>query len=191
MLRSIIPSQTRRKIMSLFYTHVGESYHLRKVGREVDEEINAVKRELDILEKAGVLKKERRINKVIYSLNKKYIFFDEFLRIFTKEGELVKKILKNLPKLGKVKYIALSAKYATRTKISEGEIYLLFVGVVVIPEVVAIVSEEEKQFGSEINYTVMTEEELAFRKKNNDPFIWKFLRYSKIMIVGEEEGLLA
>lgn len=191
MLKNIIPSQTRRKIMSLFFTNVGSVYHLRKVGREVEEEINAVKRELDILEKAGVLRKERRINKVIYSLNPKYIFYDEFLRIFAKESGLVTDLLKNLPKLGKVKFATLSTKLATRTKISEGEIYLLFVGVIVIPEVVSIVSAAEKLFGSEINYTVMTEEEFSFRKKNNDPFIWKFLRYSRIMIVGEEEDLLA
>lgn len=177
--------------MALFFTNLGESYHLRKVGREVDEEINAVKRELDILEKAHVLKKERRVNKVIYSLNHKYIFFDEFLRIFTKEGDLVTSLSKNLAKLGKVKYIALSVKFAKHKPISEGEIYLLLVGTIVLQEVVSIVSRVEKDYGSEINYTVMTEEEFLFRKKNADPFIWTFLKQSKIMIVGEEDELIA
>lgn len=191
MLHYIIPSQTRRKILYLFFKNIGETYHLRKVGREVNEEINAVKRELDILEKARVLKKERRINKVIYSLNPKYTFFDEFLRIFTKEGDLAALFLKNLAKLGKVKYIALSIKFAKRKPIPEGEIYLLLVGTIVLPEVVSIVSSVEKEYGAEINYTVMTEEEFQFRKKNNDPFIWTFLKEPKVMIVGEEEELVA
>jgi hypothetical protein len=191
MLQYIIPSQTRRKILGLFFQNPQGSYHLRKVGREVNEEINAVKRELDILEKAKVLKKERRVNKVIYSLNPKYTFFDEFLRIFTKEGTLATTLVKNLAKLGKVKYIALSTKFATKQIIPEGEIYLLLVGTIVIPEVVSIVLTEEKTLGMEINYTVMTEEEFLFRKKNTDPFIWSFLKQPKIMLFGEEEGLVA
>jgi DNA-binding transcriptional ArsR family regulator len=190
MLQHIIPSKTRRKILALFFQNINQNFHLRKVAREVDEEINAVKRELDILEGEGLLKKERRVNKVIYSLNPKYIFYDEFLRIFTKECILTQTILKNLSKLGKLKYIVLSHKYAKRQKISEGEIYLLFVGIIVLPEITKIVAGEEKDYGSEINYTAMTEEEFNFRKKNNDPFIWSFLKQPKIMIFGEEESLM-
>jgi hypothetical protein len=74
--------------------------------------------------------------------------------------------------------------------IKEDEIYLLFVGVMVVPEVISIVGEAEKSFGREINYTVMTEEEFAFRKKNNDPFIWRFLKSPKILLVGSEDELL-
>lgn len=190
MLAHIIPSKTRRKILALFFQNVSQSFHLRKVQREVTEEINAVKRELDILEKAGLLKKEKRINKVIYSLDPKYLFFDEFLRIFTKQTNLIISILGNLVKIGQVKYIVLSHKYAKKQKIPEGEIYLLFVGVIVLPEVIALVTEEEKRFGSELNYTVMTEEEFVFRKKNNDPFIWSFLKQPKMMMVGNEENLM-
>ena len=149
-----------------------------------------MKRELDILEKAKVLHKEKRLNKVFYSLNKGVLLYDEFLRIFTKINSLSTLIYKNLSKLGKIKFIALSTKYSKRIPIKEGEIYLLFVGVVVVPELTSIVNEVEKEFEREINYTAMTEEEFAFRKKNNDPFIWNFLKQPKVMLVGLEEDLL-
>lgn len=190
MLQHIIPSKTRRKILALFFQNLDQKFHLRKVAREINEEINAVKRELDILEKEGLLKKEKRVNKIIFFLNNKYLYYDEFLRIFTKEGNFVQKILKNLPKLGKIKYAALSSKFAKKEKIGETEIYLLLVGIIVAPEIAKIVAEEEKNYGSEINYTLMTEEEFNFRKKNNDPFIWQFLKQPKIMIVGDESELV-
>lgn len=190
MLEYIIPSKTRRKILSLFFQNIDQNFHLRKVQREVAEEINAVKRELNILEKEGVLKKERRANKLIYSLNNKYVLYDEFLRIFTKDSRFVKKIISNLSKIGQIKYIVLSLKYPKKQKILENEVYLLFIGVIVAPEVVTLISEEEKIFGSEINYTIMTEQEFLFRKKNSDPFVWTFLKQPKIMIVGGEENLL-
>ncbi|NCO88836.1 hypothetical protein GW881_02865 [Candidatus Roizmanbacteria bacterium] len=190
MLEHIIPSKTRRKILELFYHHPQELYYLRKVVREVDEEVNAVKRELDILENAKALTKERRLNKVFYTLNRNWLFYDEFLRIFSKTTELASSIKKNLSKLGKIKFIALSARFVKNQVIKSDEIYLLLVGIVVVPEISAILTEAEKGYGREINYTVMTEEEFAFRKKNNDPFIWRFLKYPKIMLHGFEEELL-
>ena len=190
MLELIIPSKTRRKILALFFQNVNQHYHLRRIAREVNEEVNAVKRELDILEKEGVLKKEKRVNKTIYFLNNKYLYYEEFLRIFAKQGVLIQKILKNFSKLGKIKYIALSYKFVKKQEISETEIYLLFVGTIVTPEVAKIIADEEKNYGREINYTVMSEEEFRFRKKNNDPFIWQFLKQPKIMIIGSEEELV-
>lgn len=190
MLQHIIPSKARRKILELFFHHPTESFYLRKIVRDIQEEVNAVKRELDILEGEKLLTKEKRLNKVFYALNKNYQLYDEFLRIFSKSGLLAMLIYKSLPKLGKIKYIALSTKFAKQLPIKEDEIYLLLVGIVVVPEIASIVSETEKNFGREVNYTVMAEEEFIFRKKNNDPFIWRFLKQPKIMLVGNEEELL-
>ena len=190
MLKDIIPSKVRRKILELFFQNIDDSFYLREIVRKVEEEVNAVKRELDILHGAKVLTRERRMNKVFYTLNRNYQFFDEFLRIFTKTTTLAQLVGKNLSKLGKIRYISISTKYSRKQSIKEDEIYVLFVGIVVVPEVDSIMNEARKSFGWDINYTVMTDDELKFRKKNNDPFIWKFLKQPKIMLVGQEEDLM-
>lgn len=190
MLKHIIPSKTRRKILELFYHHPNENYYLRAVVRETGDEVNAVKRELDILADEKLLTKEKRLNKTYYTLNKNYLFYDEFLRMFTKTSFLPSLIYQNLPKIGKIKFIALSMKYPKNIEIKEDEIYLLFVGVIVVVEVENIIAQAEKTYGRSINYTVMTEDEFKFRKKNNDPFIWRFLKQPKIMIVGSEDELM-
>ncbi|PIQ72166.1 hypothetical protein COY13_00585 [Candidatus Roizmanbacteria bacterium CG_4_10_14_0_2_um_filter_36_35] len=190
MLLHIIPSKARRKILELFFHHPSENYYLRRVVRETEEEVNAVKRELDILADEKLLLREKRLNKVYYALNKNYQFYDEFLRIFTKTGFLPASIYKNLSKIGKIKFITLSTKFSKNLPIKEDEIYLLMVGVIVIAEVEALMADAEKNFGRSINYTAMTENEFIFRKKNNDPFIWRFLKQPKIMLVGTEDELL-
>ena len=190
MLDHIIPSRTRIDILQLFFHNLDNSYYLRKVVREVDKEVNSVKRELDILEKEKILFKEKRLNKVFYSLNKNYVFYEEFLRMFAKTGALESLIFENTTKLGKVKFISLSLKFVKKIEIKEDEVYLFMVGDVVVPEVTNIISIVEKEFGKEINYTVMSEEEFLFRKKNNDQFVWRFLKQPKIMLVGLEEELL-
>ena len=190
MLQYIIPSKTRRKVLDLFFHNPGGQHYLRKIVRDVSEEVNAVKRELDILSEAKLLHKERRLNKIFYTINKSYIYYDEFVRLFTKTSLFANLIYKNSSRLGKVKYLAVSTKFSKKTEIKEDEIYVLFIGIIVIPEVVSIMGQAEKEFGREINYTVMTEEEFAFRKKNNDPFIWRFLKQPKVMLIGNEEELL-
>jgi len=190
MLQHIIPSKARRKILEFFFHHPGENFYLRRVVREINEEVNAVKRELDILTEEKLLLRERRLNKVYFSINKSYQLYDEFLRIFSKTNKLSASIRNNLSKIGKIKFIALSTKFPKNLPIKDDEIYLILVGVVVVVEIESIIEEVEKEFGRPINYSAMTEDEFAFRKKNNDPFIWKFLKQPKIMLVGVEEELL-
>ncbi|MBL0077092.1 MAG: hypothetical protein IPP41_14605 [Rhodocyclaceae bacterium] len=190
MLRHIIPSRTRIKVLQLLFHNPTENYYLRRVVREIDEEVNAVKREFDILVEEKLVTKEKRLNKVFFALNKQYEFYDEFLRIFTKSDPFAQAIMHTLPKLGRVKFIALSLKYSKRLPIKEDEVYVIFVGLIVVPEIELLISEAEKAFGREINFTVMNEDEFTFRKRNTDPFLWRFLRQPKVMLVGSEDELL-
>ncbi|MDO8609427.1 MAG: hypothetical protein Q7R95_02680 [bacterium] len=190
MLQHIIPSKARRKTLEFFFHHPGENFYLRKIVRELNEEVNAIKRELDILNEEKLLLKERRLNKIYYTLNKNYRYYDEFMRIFAKTCNLSTLIYGNLPKIGKVKFISLSTKFPKKIPLRDDEIYALFVGIIVIPEIESIMKDAEREFGQTINYTVMTEDEFIFRKRNNDPFIWRFLKQPKIMLVGVEEELL-
>jgi hypothetical protein len=190
MLSYIITSKARRAVLQLFFQSPQDTYYLRDIVRRTDEEVNAIKRELDIMVEGKVLESERRLNKVFFRLNKNYIFYDEFLRIFAKTSRIASLIKEAGPKLGKVKALALSLKYVKKVDIKSDEIYLLGVGTIVLPELSQVISYCEQDFGREINYTVMTEDELAFRKRNNDPFLWKFLRTPKVMLVGHEEELL-
>lgn len=190
MLKDIVPSQARRKILALFFQNYGESYHLRRVCREVAQEINAVKRELDILENAKILLKEKRLNKSIYSLNPKYLFFDELLRIFAKELPLSQKIVKDKMRLGKVVFATMSLKLMKKEPIKESEVYLLFVGTVVAAEIQKIIQSVEKDYPFELNYTIMSKTEFDYRKKQNDPFMWTFLREPKVMLIGNESALM-
>ena len=41
----------------------------------------------------------------------------------------------------------------------------------------------------EVNYTVMTEDEFAFRKKRRDPFIEGILLQPQVVLAGDEEEI--
>lgn len=191
MLSDFITSKSRIKLINVYLTTPFEMYHVRELVRRTGDEINAVRRELAFLDEHGVLSKEKRANRVYYFLNKNYAFYDDLLRLATKTTGLGAEILKNKAKLGKIKFAMFSGKYIKHLKNNPEEVDLLIVGTVVLPEVALLVRNEEAKYGSEINYTVMTEEEFNFRKSRSDPFIVGILTGSRIMLIGDEEVMLA
>lgn len=191
MLDDLITSKSRIKLLSVFLATPGEMYHVRELVRRTNDEINAVRRELQFLEKKGILNKEPRANRVYYSLSKSYPFYFDLLNLGVKTIGLGSEILKNKAKLGKIKYAMFSGNFARRTKKHSDEVDLLIVGTIVLPELALLIRNEEKRLGREINYTAMTEEELEFRKKKRDPFIYSILNRSRVMLIGDEESMLA
>lgn len=191
-ISDIITSKVRIKILELFLSDVNELYHVRGIVREVKEEINAVRRELERLEKAGILKRERRGNRLYYWPRSDYQFFGDLLSMVAKTTGLGKEVLENKNKVGKLNYVMFSGKFVRRKiRRRDDDVDILIVGDVVLPELAALVRKEESKRGKEINYTVMSREEFEFRKKRRDPFLLGILSGSRVMILGDEEDLVS
>ena len=189
-LEDIIISRVRVKILTLFLSHPGTIFHVRDVVRRVDEEINAVRRELAHMEKVGMVTKEQRANRLFYAFRKDYPLYYEFLEIIAKTSGLAWDIIKNKVKLGKVKFAMLSGRYIRGLpKRGSNDVDFLVVGTVVLPELSQIVKAEELRREKELNYTVMSEEEFTFRKRRRDPFVLSILEGSRVMVIGDEEEL--
>jgi DNA-binding transcriptional ArsR family regulator len=191
MFSDLITSKTRVKLLNIFLTQPHEMYHVRECVRRTNEEINAVRRELLLLEKKGILNREPRANRVYYSLSKEYPFYFDLLKISAKTIGLGAGILENRAKLGKIKFAMFSGKFIRRMKESAEDVDLIIVGTIVLPELAILVRTEETRLGTEINYTAMTEEEFKFRKQRNDPFLVGILYGSRVMLIGDEEAMLA
>ena len=85
-----------------------------------------------------------------------------------------------------------SGKFARKKdRKREDSVDILVVGEASLPELTAIIRKEESKRGKEINYTVMSREELEFRKKRRDPFLQEILAGSRVMIIGDEEALVS
>lgn len=190
MLADLITSKSRVKLLTVFLENPLEMFHVRELVRRTNDEINAVRRELAFLEKNGILLKEPRANRIYYSLAKTYPFYTDLLQIGAKIVGLGADILKNRAKLGKLKFVMFSGGFVRRTKKHAETVDLLVVGTIVLPELALLVRNEEKRLNTEINYTAMSEEEFAFRKKKRDPFIADILSGSRVLLIGDEEMLL-
>jgi DNA-binding transcriptional ArsR family regulator len=133
-LQDFMISKVRVKILELFYINQEEMYYVREITRLVKEEINAVRRELDRMLTAGILKSEQRGNRLYYSLNTKYLFFQEFRQMVTKTTGIGKKIRKIRRKLGQVSFVMLSGRFVKGLPQRQNEVDMLVIGEIVLSE---------------------------------------------------------
>jgi len=190
-LSDLVISKVRVKLLEVFYEHPEEMYYIRELTRLIKEEINAVRRELIRLSSIGLVKEEKRANRIYYTINRNYLFYKELLAIIGKTTGLGKMLLKEQARLGHLKFIMISGRYVRHMPRKKDTVDLLIVGEVILPALADFIKNCEAKLGRDINYTVMTEAELAYRKTHNDPFINTILQGSRVMILGDEEDLVA
>ena len=188
-MEELFVSRVRVKILQLFLTSQ-ELLHVREIVRRVDEEINAVRRELARMEKFGMVASEWRANRRLYRFRRDYLFWPELLGLVAKTAGLGGGIVKNKARLGKIKYAFLSTRFLKGLPASSEDVDLLIVGQIVLPELQAIVADEQAKREAEINYSYMDETEFNFRVRRRDPFILRVLIQPKVMLIGDESDLL-
>lgn len=190
MLEDIIISKVRVKLLTLFLTNPGKIFHVREITRRIDEEINAVRRELLRMEKTDMVASEWRQNRRYYEFKKEYPLYAELSAMVVKSVGLGAAIIKNRANIGKIKYAFISQAYAKGLTQSPNDVDVFMVGTIVLPELTLIIKEEELQRGREINYTAMSEEEFLFRKRRKDPFLLSILERPRIMLIGDEDAFV-
>ncbi len=166
-------------------------YYVRQLTRITKEEINAIRRELDHLQKAGLLTSEKRGNRLYYSVKTSFTLYPELTNLVIKSTGFGRLITKNRSKLGFVKFAFVSQKLARGLARDPEEVDLMLIGKTIMPQVALLVKQIEKSLNTEINYSCMTEEEFNYRKTHKDPFIIKVLLQSRLTIIGDEIQLLS
>jgi hypothetical protein len=186
-LQDFMISRVRVKMMELFFIDTDEMYYVREITRKINEEINAVRRELDKMLGYGLLRSEQRGNRLYYYLNKRYFYFQELQQMVIKGTGLGKKIIKLRRKLGTLELVMFSGRFVRRLAPRQNEIDVLVIGEVVLPELEALIKQEEEKLDREIRVAVFEKKEFDFRKTRRDPFIMDILYGSRVMVIGSEE----
>lgn len=188
-LSDLIISKVRVKLLKIFLGQAKGLYYVRELTRMTKEEINAIRRELEHLLKAGLLQSEKRGNRLYYSVKTNFVLYPELVSLVTKSTGIGRLIQKNRSKLGFVKFLFVSQKLSRGLERNPEDVDLLIIGKVIMPQVAQTVKVMEKLLNTEINYSCMTEEEFGYRKSHKDPFIVKVLLQPKVMLIGDEINL--
>lgn len=214
MLEKLFGSNARVKILRLFLMNQGRSFYLRQIARDLELQINSVRRELDNLEKIGLLeacfddgKNEGDNEILIFEAEVE----DEAPKKKTKESagqekkfyrinpdfvllEEMKALFAKTHLLYKKDFVKKLEKVGTpKLLILSGffvgnqtsPVDIFYVGKINKSAFVKIVNEIEKEISREINYTIMESKEFRYRRDITDVFLFDILEGKKLIIVNE------
>lgn len=189
-LDQLLISKVRIKAIKYFISNPDEPIHLRGAVRELNEEINAVRRELSRLEEIKLLYSEKKGNRKYFGVNKDFLYFDELRSMVFKTFGLGGEIVKAKNKLGDVSFVALTEQYVEANS-TEG-LDLVVVGDGVSMELLdQIVTKQEERDGRHINYTVLSTRDFELHKRRRDTFILQILTHGRVMLIGSEKEFIS
>ncbi len=178
-------SKVRIKALRYFFFNPEVPIHLRGAVREFNEEINAVRRELNRLDEIKILRTEKRGNRKYYILNQDHPFFADLLSIMHKTFGLGGDLVKASKKLGTVDYVVMTSSFTRGIKLDQNDVDLVVIGNVDLNMLSEIVSNAEKRIGKEVNYTVLTTHDYDLRKKRRDAFVLQLLTGDNLLLIGD------
>ncbi len=108
MLKSLFTSSVRVKLLKHFFLHPNDEFFVRQITRYLNEQVNAIRRELDNWKKIWLLKSSMRAWKKYYTLNSDFIFYPELSSMIIKSFVAWTDIKKDLSGFWEIEYLYLS-----------------------------------------------------------------------------------
>src|SRR5574337_105643 len=189
LLIRLFSSETRVSLLTFLFTRLDKRFYVRELARHLGRDISGVKRELDNLERAGVVTSEKVGNLRYYRVNKASPLYTELKGIIAKTTGIHASLREGLRK---IKGIQRALVYGTgQHEVEEGlsPIRLMVIGRVDLNDLNDAIRVLESRLNREINYLVFDEAEYQRRKAEDDPFLVEVLKGRKSILIGTDDGL--
>ncbi len=183
LLDRLITSRARLRILNLLFLSPGPELHVREVARRTGLNLNSVRRELENLEMADLLRSRRQGSLKLYSANRKNPIYGELRRILLKTVGMGDTIKERIMGLGRVESAFIYGSFARGDEKPGSDIDLFIVGEIDQAKAAAIFEDLQNELSREINYVVFSPKEFREREARRDPFVSNVLRQRKIMLV--------
>lgn len=190
MLKNFFISKVRVRILEQYMLDLNAAFHVRGLVRILDEEINAVRRELLNLQDAGLLTSKKDGNKLVYKLNRKYPILPELRSMFYKESNIGRAILKVAEEIEGIQLLVLTESFIKNRYENPTDVDFLFIGTMKVRDLSTAMSELEKEQKRDIRFSAITKEDFDFARKKREPFLMNILEKDKMVIFGQISDLL-
>lgn len=178
-LKKLFGSNTRVKLMQHFLMQQDDEFYIRELTRTLHEQINSLRRELENLEKLGMLKSRERNRKKFYRVNPHFILLPELTAIVVKTNETHQDMVKELQKLGTVEFVMLSGVLLGL----ESDVDLLLVGEIASEDLEQYLSQQYPTKAADMRVALMSKEDFLYRLTLRDKFLISLLENRKNLIL--------
>ena len=189
MLERLFSSKTRVEILRLLFSNSDVRLYVRQIARELGRDISGIKRELDNLEKGGLVASEKFGNLRYYAANKSSAIYPEIKAIISKTVGVQGAITGSLRGLSGLRQAWMYSMNSHPPGEGPGAIMVLVVGRVDLADLNEAVTGLEAKLGREISYTVFDETDFQRRRAEADPFVTEVLGGRNVLLVGRDDGV--
>lgn len=180
-------SKVRKKLISTFFSQPDGKFYTRQLQKLLDiKSPGTLHRELEKLESMHIIKSHREANLRYFVLNKSNPFFDELNSIVSKTVGFKARIRASLLGLEGLRMAFVYGSYAKGEAGPSSDIDIFLIGDIDISALNITLTELEKYFKKEINYSAFTVEEYIEEAAKKGGFIQRVLNAPKIFIIGSE-----
>lgn len=177
MLKRLFTSTTRVKLLTIFLLNPEQEFFIRELTRELNEQINSIRRELDNLRRLGLLRAREKNRKKYYAVNKNFLLFNELKAIVVKGISNKDEITKRIAALGTVDVLVFSGIFVNRDSLID----LLIVGDI-DKEKLEDYLNNELDTSRPIKFSIMSRDDYLYRLKCYDKFLMELLQAPENLI---------
>ncbi len=157
MIETLISSKTRIKLLLKFFLNSQTTSYLRSLESEFGESSNAIRVELNRLEKAGMLSSSLQGNKKIFQANTGHPLFSEIHNILLKHIGLDRVIENVIERLGDVEQVYLIGEFSRG--LDSQIIDLVFIGNIKKAYLIHLIERVEDLIHRKVRYLIYSTEE--------------------------------
>ncbi len=177
------------ELLSIFYLNAEKEFYMHELGRMLGKKPGVFQRSINKLVDEGILTSEYRANIRYFKVNKKYALYKELKGLILKLSGVKQAISKILEKYPQIKVAFIYGSFARGKEKSNSDIDLFFIGKADENRLLNSFEILEKKFSRELNYKILSEEEIKKEVKEKDPFILSLLSDKKVFLKGGEYEL--
>jgi len=177
MLKRLFTSNARIKLLKLFLLNPDDERYIRELTRQLDEQINSIRRELENLKKTGLLRSKTKLGKKYYFINKDFIFYNELRSMFQKATQSIPEIVKKIESFGSPQVLVLSGIFLNK----DSSVDMMMVGQIDREKLTNYLNND-LNFERPVRFTIMTKEDFEYRLKCNDKFVTEIINDSENLI---------
>src|SRR5271154_2513838 len=182
-------SKTRQRLLAFYFTNPRARLHLRDLAKRLGIDPSNLSRELRRLEREGLFKSEVSGRQKYFQLSSAYPLFAELRSIVSKTIGAVPWIAQSFKTIEGIEEAYLYGSFARDQQDAASDIDVLVIGRPGSENLAVCVQRLEKQLGREINYTVLTRNELDERRARKDAFLSNVWAGKRILIGGLREEI--
>jgi len=187
MLEYFITSKTKRSLLKLFLTNPERRFYTREIAKITGEPLNAVRRELSYLAKAGLIQSRKEGNLKLFEVVKEFPFYAELKTIIYSTVALGDYLRHRINDPDSIELAFIYGSVAANEETEKSDIDLFVVGDLADRELHRLISDIEKEIGREINYTLMARAEFDERRRRGEPFVRRIMEDRKLVLRGNPD----